>query len=352
MPNKHGNGQRERQSGTNLTSPPRVVTAGLGFTVYRRNVGTVVCLSAVLLAGACADETTYPGFGARFLGGGRFGGSNPVVTPDGATVLFSSPRKQGVGDLCIMPIDGTETLVVSAGPYYEGQADISPDGKLIAFVAEKDGVPHVFLMNRDGSGQRRLTGSPLPEDSPLFSPDGKTVAFVRRLGASPDDLSNHEIYIADVDGQSETRVTSNDVLDSPIGFGRDGDKIYYLSGTLRYNLRCRHLGPDEMDKLVLPLGLKGGGAAISRDEQTIFFIDDRNQPFAYEVFSCAIDGTSVRQWTNFEGYIGSLRLGRDEDETITFVLEPKRDGLGQIYTFTRREGTLRAIGSNLVDGTR
>jgi dipeptidyl aminopeptidase/acylaminoacyl peptidase len=71
------------------------------------------------------------------------------------------------------------------------EPDVSPDGKLAAFtVRDTDyesnrGRTDVWLANVDGSSVRRLTTNPENDSSPQFSPDGKWVYFTStRTGSS------------------------------------------------------------------------------------------------------------------------------------------------------------------------
>ena len=56
----------------------------------------------------------------------------------------------------------------------------SPDGRLVAFVSDRDGRPRIWLKQVEGDGESVLTAG--PDDSPRFSPDGAQVLFARREG--------------------------------------------------------------------------------------------------------------------------------------------------------------------------
>ena len=60
----------------------------------------------------------------------------------------------------------------------------------------------VYVIDVDGSGERRLTNSPGLDGFPAWSPDGKRIAFV-----SARDNGNCEIYVIDADGSGQERLT-------------------------------------------------------------------------------------------------------------------------------------------------
>jgi serine/threonine protein kinase/Tol biopolymer transport system component len=54
----------------------------------------------------------------------------------------------------------------------------SPDGKLVAFVSDRDGRERIWLKQMPDGDERPLTSG--PDDRPRFSPDGGSLLFVRR----------------------------------------------------------------------------------------------------------------------------------------------------------------------------
>ena len=57
---------------------------------------------------------------------------------------------------------------------------VSPDGRKVAMILDKDGWTDLYVCNADGSNLKRLTKSPQDESSPCWSPDGKWICFAAK----------------------------------------------------------------------------------------------------------------------------------------------------------------------------
>jgi len=63
-------------------------------------------------------------------------------------------------------------------------------------------------MNADGSGRRQITNNAFSDIDPVWSPDSTQVAFRSIRDGNPD------IYVINVDGTSERRLTSTPGIDN------------------------------------------------------------------------------------------------------------------------------------------
>jgi len=76
----------------------------------------------------------------------------------------------------ILPVEGGRPrLVTEKGPsYLHGW---SPDGKRLAYCAERGGQYDIYTIAVDGGAERQLTHMPGLDDGPEYSPDGRYIWF-------------------------------------------------------------------------------------------------------------------------------------------------------------------------------
>src|SRR5213593_1701499 len=75
---------------------------------------------------------------------------------NGKIFITSNLGTPGTDIYSINP-DGTGLKRLTTGAANDSFAAVSPSGKRVAFVSERDGNPEIYVMNADGSGQARLT---------------------------------------------------------------------------------------------------------------------------------------------------------------------------------------------------
>lgn len=150
--------------------------------------------------------------------------------PGGVIVYASVPDVRGgefgnanaVADLFAVRLDGTAPRRLTRTAWWEYDAAVSPDGRLIAY---SQGDPHcharscrdpiaasVWVATVDGRRRRPLTGADEAgendwiEDSASWSPDGTKVAFTRNNNLDETDATNG-IYVVGVDGRGLERIS-------------------------------------------------------------------------------------------------------------------------------------------------
>ncbi len=98
-------------------------------------------------------------------------------SPDGKTLAYCAERN-GEYDIYTIPAEGgTETRLTSAKGLDDGP-DYTADGRWIYFNSDRTGLMQVWRMRPDGSGQEQVTKDEFNNWFPHPSPDGKWLVFL------------------------------------------------------------------------------------------------------------------------------------------------------------------------------
>jgi Tol biopolymer transport system component len=148
----------------------------------------------------------------------------PRYTSDGSAILFQTwgpePRR-----IWRVPRDGGQTVAVTpARGEHDEYADMSPDGRWLAFARTEAGQVRVHVTPAGGGEGRRLTDS--PSTTPRWSPDGQWIAF------GSDRSFSGGIWLIRPDGTELRRLT--DTGGWPVWWP-DGKQIGYQTVTSEGN---------------------------------------------------------------------------------------------------------------------
>jgi TolB protein len=172
------------------------------------------------------------GGAARQLTSGEEPEVYPRFTPDGASILFNTWGPEPLSIWRIPRIGGVAKQVTAPQSGSDAYADVSPDGKWVAFARTENKSSRIYIASLDGSGEpRRLLDT--SATVPRWSPDGNWISF------SPTRSFSSGVFIVHPDGTGLRRLTNNGGWavwwpdGEHIGFqieGRDGnDQIQVLT---------------------------------------------------------------------------------------------------------------------------
>src|SRR5271166_6349006 len=131
----------------------------------------------------------------------------PDISPDGKLVAFSY-----LGDIWVVETIGGVARPVTMHEAHDTNPVFSPDGRWIAFSSNRHGSYDVFVAPTVGGKPRRLTFDSAADDVNGWSPDGKSILFTStRSSGFP---ASRELYTVPFEGGRQQRVSVNE--------GRDG----------------------------------------------------------------------------------------------------------------------------------
>jgi Tol biopolymer transport system component len=144
-------------------------------------------------------------------------------SPDGQWLAVSD-RSQGDGrsTIYVLPsAGGTPRRVTAKAPsYWHGW---SPDGRRLAYCAERGGAFDVYTIAVEGGEETRLTSAPGLDDGPDYSPDGEWIYF------NSERTGTMHIWRMRPDGREQQQVTSDGHADWFPHPSPDGKRVVFLS---------------------------------------------------------------------------------------------------------------------------
>jgi hypothetical protein len=147
---------------------------------------------------------------------------SPAWSANGKMIAFVTDR-DGDREIYVMKADGTQEINLTHHPAEDWAPAWSPDGTSIAFSSYRDGNWEIYVMGSDGSDPRRLTFDSAADYGPCWAPDGQSVAFHSNRDG------NWEIYVVGLDGQTLLRLTEDEATDFAPAWSPDGKRIAFES---------------------------------------------------------------------------------------------------------------------------
>ena len=219
--------------------------------------------------------------------------TKPLPTPQqgvspGRIVYMSKAEPADLWAIFVMRSDGSDPTRLTENEANDTAPVLSPDGRRIVFVSDRDGNREIYVMNADGNAQLNLTQDGAEDFAPCWSPDGAQIAF------SSFRNENWEIYVMDADGGNPQRLTSHAAADYAPAWSPDGERIAFVS--------------DRQGDL--------------------------------DIFTMAVDGSDVQQFTKDKGTDQSPGWSPDGDQIIW---ESFRDDNMEIYAANADGSNLRNV---------
>jgi TolB protein len=145
------------------------------------------------------------------------------ISPDGTLLAISDQSQEQRRSLIyVLPIAGgpPRRITQLAPSYWHGW---SPDGKTLAYCAERDGDYNIYTVPVEGGEEKRLTTAKGLDDGPDYSHDGQYIYF------NSERTGLMQIWRMKADGSEQTQITSDEYNNWFAHPSPDGKWIVFLS---------------------------------------------------------------------------------------------------------------------------
>jgi dipeptidyl aminopeptidase/acylaminoacyl peptidase len=221
---------------------------------------------------------------------------------------------------------------------------LSPDGKYIAFIWQREGNSDIWLMNSNGNGWPQRLTYDRPEqtfwndEKPGWSPDSSCIVYVAR----------GDIWTVSREGGRSRRLTDYKHGDSSPIFSPDGTRIYFLSGRKDFHKLCWTTVDGDWPVALTKFEADVSDPQPSPDGSRLAFVyhpqEDLNRS---EICTIASDGGEVKHLTGKMGVWDSRPRWSPGGRQIAFL--SNRSGWRELYLLEIGSGQVKPLTSGVAD---
>jgi Tol biopolymer transport system component len=210
----------------------------------------------------------------RWLTSGMSIDRQPVYSPDGRAVMFSSNRG-GALDLWEVSVETGELHRVTDDPADDWDPEYGPDGESIYWCSRRSGAFEIWTARRDGSAARQLSRDSLDAENPSIAPDNRWVIY---SSANQNKSGLWKVPVAG--GDAEFLLRSGTLIPD---LSPDGRYVSVIAdvGTIEpklsvFDLSTKTLLPASVPLQVFPGTVQVGRARFTPDGNAVVFIQVRS----------------------------------------------------------------------------
>jgi Tol biopolymer transport system component len=248
----------------------------------------------------------------------------PVVSPDGQRVIFSS-RRSGNLDIWELTLATGAVRPLTDDPGEDWDPALTPDGRHLLWSSNRSGTYEIWLADADGSNPRRIT-SDGDAENPTATPDGRWIVYASGAPA------NVGLWKIRADGTEATRLYAGYQLNPEVS--PDGEHVLYrftLSGATRVQVRVLRVADGADTGFEIEAASRGSGregrARWLRGGRAIAFTatDERGVVGVYaQDFVPGVDTSATRRKLGGfdpDSFAESFGVARDDSFLVIAALE-------------------------------
>ena len=222
-------------------------------------------------------------------------------------------------DIWVADRDGSDVHRITSTPAVETNPVFSPDGSMIAFSSNRMGGSAVYVVPVSGGNPTRLTWHPSSALVRDWTPDGKHILYASSRGTAP--VPYNKLWTVSVAGGPSQKVSEQwgyDASYSPDGSKLALDKMSRWDGEWRayrggQNTPLLILDLDDQSEALLPNEKTTDVQPLWLGEE-IFFLSDRT--LTMNIWAYNPESENLRQVTRFDGTPVKWLNGHDGDLII------------------------------------
>jgi Tol biopolymer transport system component len=228
--------------------------------------------------------------------------AQPALSPDGRSVAFVSNR-DGNYHIYVGLVRGGNLLQLTHDPYLESRPRWSPDGTTIAYARlNHSGIWDIWEIPSLGGTPRRLI---LNAEDPAWSPDGRSLAY--------ENTASGALWISGISGENARQVTPTPapgMQNTEPRFSPDGRELAFtFKSPGPYSvLEAVDLASGEIRQLTHDIAL-ARSPAWSPDGRSIYFTSGRGG--SMNIWKIAATGGEPEQITAGQGDDAELDVSSD-----------------------------------------
>lgn len=207
-------------------------------------------------------------------------------------------------DIWITNLQNQQTLRLTSTGAVESNPVFSPDGKTIAFTSNRSGSNAVYMVSAEGGTPIRLTWNPAPASTCGWTPDGEKILYSSNRETAPSGYGR--LWTVSKNGGPSTLLTEQWGADG--SFSPDGKKIV-IDKISRWDVEWRDYRGGQNTPLII-LNLEDLSEELLPNEkqtdtkplwlnETIYFLSDRD--WTTNIWSYSPGTKELKQVTKFSG---------------------------------------------------